>query len=220
MVFGICIHFTKRKKNMSTIIVTGSVRCGSSLTMRMLESCGIPIIQDGFKQPDTQNPNGYYETRQVYAMNNGNFDVLNDSDGKAVKILPPTIVQHMPNDRQFKTIFLLRDPLEVSKSFYKYHVHRATLKEGTVMQTEEQYLSHFIPDHLRRINTAKEWVNTHSNFDVLWVEHNALMNTPLVETRRICEFLSTDFPQYTYDPAAMAALVDLNLYTQRQSTSP
>ena len=35
---------------MSTIIVTGSVRCGSSLTMRMLESCGISIIQDSLNK--------------------------------------------------------------------------------------------------------------------------------------------------------------------------
>ena len=200
---------------MSTIIVTGSVRCGSSLTMRMLESCGIPIIQDGFKQSDENNPHGYYETRQVYDLHDGNLDVLDDSDGKAVKILPPTIVRHLPDDRQFKTIFLTRNPQEVGKSFYKYHVYQSTLRGNPVVQTEEQYLSHFIPDHLRRIGTAKEWVSTHSNFDVLWVEHNALMNTPLVETTRICEFLSTDFPQYTYNPAAMAALVDPALYRQR-----
>ncbi len=202
---------------MSTIIVTGSVRCGSSLTMRMLESCGIPIIQDGFKQPDENNPHGYYETRDVYVIQNENFDVLNNSDGKAVKILPPTIVRHLPDNRQFKTIFLLRDPLEVSKSFYKYHVYRSTLRGNPLTQTEEEYLTHFIPDHLRRISIAKEWVNTHSNFDVLWVEHNSLMNTPLVETTRICQFLSADFPQYTYDAAAMAALVDLSLYRERQS---
>lgn len=205
---------------MSTIIVTGSVRCGSSLTMRMLESCGIPIIQDGFKQPDENNPHGYYETRDVYSIHNQNLSVLDNSDGKAVKILPPTIVRHLPDDRQFKTIFLLRDPLEVSKSFYKYYLHRSTLKGNPITQTEEEHLTHFLPDHLCRISIAKEWVSTHSNFDVLWVEHNSLMNTPLVETTRICEFLSTDFPQYTYDPAAMAALVDLNLYTQRQSTAP
>jgi hypothetical protein len=205
---------------MSTIIVTGSVRCGSSLTMRMLESCGIPIIQDGFKQPDENNPHGYYETRDVYSIHNQNLSVLDNSDGKAVKILPPTIVRHLPDDRQFKTIFLLRDPLEVSKSFYKYYVHRSTLRGNPITETEEEHLTHFIPDHLRRISIAKEWVNTHSNFDVLWVEHNSLMNTPLVETTRICQFLSADFPQYTYDAAAMAALVDLNLYTQRQSTAP
>ena len=202
---------------MSTIIVTGSVRCGSSLTMRMLESCGIPIIQDGFKQPDENNPHGYYETRDVYLIHNQNLSVLDNSDSKAIKILPPTIVQHLPDDRQFKTIFLLRDPLEVSKSFYKYHVYRSTLRENPIIQTEEEYLTHFLPDHLRRISIAKEWVNTHANFDVLWVEHNSLMNTPLVETTRICEFLSTDLPQYTYNPAAMAALVDLSLYRERQS---
>ena len=202
---------------MSTIIVTGSVRCGSSLTMRMLESCGIPIIQDGFKQPDENNPHGYYETRDVYLIHNQNLSVLDNSDSKAIKILPPTIVQHLPDDRQFKTIFLLRDPLEVSKSFYKYHVYRSTLRENPIIQTEEEYLTHFLPDHLRRISIAKEWVNTHANFDVLWVEHNSLMNIPLIETTRICEFLSTDFPQYTYNPAAMAALVDLSLYRERQS---
>ena len=96
-------------------------------------------------------------------------------------------------------------------------MYRSTLRENPIIQTEEEYLTHFLPDHLRRISIAKEWVNTHANFDVLWVEHNSLMNTPLIETTRICEFLSTDFPQYTYNPAAMAALVDLSLYRERQS---
>lgn len=202
---------------MSTIIVTGSVRCGSSLTMRMLEYCGIPIIQDGFKVPDENNPYGYYETRAVYRIQNGNLDVFDESDGKAIKVLPPTLVRSLPDDVQFKTIFLMRDPDEVGKSFYKYHLYQSTLRGNPVRQTEEQYLTHFIPDHIHRITTAKEWLNTHSNFDVLWVEHNSLMNTPLAETTRICDFLSVDFPQYTYNPQGMANLVDINLYNQRAS---
>jgi len=200
---------------MSTIIVTGSVRCGSSLVMRMLESCGIPIIQDGLKIPNEDNPYGYYETRDVYLIQNGNLDVLNDSDGKAIKILPPTIVSDLPDTMRFKTIFLMRNPQEVGKSFYKYHKRISTVRGRPIQQTEEQYLSHFIPDHLRRITAAKEWVSTHSNFDVLWVEHNSLMNNSLIETTRICNFLSTDFPQFTYDPQKMADMVDLNLYRQR-----
>ena len=202
---------------MSTIIVTGSVRCGSSLTMRMLESCGISIIQDSLKQPDQYNPHGYYETKDIHLINDKNFNFLENADGKAIKILPSNIIQYLPNNIYFKTIFLNRNPQEVGKSFYKYHMYNSDLKKNPITQTEEQYMAGFIPNHLYQINIAKTWINAQTNFDVLWVEHNALMNTPLVETTRICEFLSTDFPQYTYNPAAMAALVDLSLYRERQS---
>jgi len=200
-----------------TIIVTGSVRCGSSLTMRMLSHCGIPVIQDDHKQPDESNPHGYYEHRGVYFIQNGNHDVLEGSAGKALKILPPTILCNLPNNTQFKTIFLTRSPQEVGKSFYRHEVLRTTAAGRPLKQTEEQYLSHFIPDHIRRVETAKEWIDTHSNFDVLWVEHNSLMNTPLVETTRICQFLSADFPQFEYDPQGMAELVDPALYRQRHA---
>jgi hypothetical protein len=202
---------------MKTIIVTGSVRCGSSLVMRMLESCGVPVIADGHKQPDEGNPYGYYETRQVYSLNRGDMSVLEGTEGKALKVLPPTLLRHMPTDREFKTIFLMRDPQEVGVSFYKYHKRVSIERRQPLLQTQEEYLSHFIPDHLQRIIAAKEWVNTHSNFDVLWIEHNSLMNTPLTETTRICDFLSQEFPQYTFDAQAMASLVNLNLYRERQA---
>lgn len=204
---------------MKNIIVTGSVRCGSSLVMRMLELCGIPIIQDGHKQPDENNPHGYYECRSVYLLQNGRTECLQDSEGKAIKILPPTLLSHLPTSRQYKTIFLMRDPQEVANSFYRYMKVRSERSARPMVQTQEEFFSHFIPDHIYRINNAKEWVNNHPNFEILWIHHHDLISSPLAETTKICNHLLTDFPQYTFDPQGMAALVDPTLYRQRQSES-
>lgn len=205
----------------STIIVTGSVRCGSSLVMRILSHCKIPVIQDDHKQPDEGNPHGYYEHRGVYSIQRGNYDVIQDSAGKALKIIPPTILYNLPNTTNFKTIFLIRSPEEVAKSFYNYEVLRVTAAgiSRRILKTEEEYLLDYVPNHIRVVEAAKEWIKTHQNFDVLWVEHNSLMLTPLVETTRICKFLSAEFPQFQYDPHGMAELVDPALYRQRQTHS-
>jgi len=184
--------------------------------MRILESCGIPVVTDGHKQPDENNPHGYYETRQVYNMNRGDLDVLTNTEGKALKVLPPTLLRHMPIDRVYKTIFMMRDPQEVAVSFYKYHKKTSENRGSPLKQTQEEYLQHFIPDHLYRINAAKEWIETHSNFDVLWVHHHELMTAPQTVTTQICDHLSVDFPQYTFNAQNMAALVDLELYRERR----
>src|ERR1035441_6163152 len=42
-------------------IVSGLPRSGTSLMMQMLESGGLPVLSDGERKADTDNPKGYFE---------------------------------------------------------------------------------------------------------------------------------------------------------------
>lgn len=201
---------------MKHIIVTGSVRSGTSLLMRMLESCGIPVVTDGIKPPDQNNPYGYYETRQVLAMRKGDFSVLNGAEGKALKVLPPTLLSRMPDTYVYRTIFMQRNPQEVASSFCKYFRSRNTAPNAFGWaKNDQEFQQQFLEKHIPRIDEAAKFVSSNIHFETLFVDHNELMTSPLVVTSQISTHLSTDFPQYTFDPQAMAALVDPALYRQR-----
>jgi hypothetical protein len=58
-------------KNEKTIIVTGTVRSGTSVMMRILHEAGIKTLFDNHKIPDVSNPNGYFEykNRKIRSQN-------------------------------------------------------------------------------------------------------------------------------------------------------
>ena len=51
--------------NPAIIIVSGLPRSGTSLMMQMLDHGGIPVLTDGIRAADTDNPRGYYEFERV-----------------------------------------------------------------------------------------------------------------------------------------------------------
>src|SRR5262245_54628326 len=47
------------------VVVSGLPRSGTSMAMSMLEAGGLEVITDGVRQPDENNPRGYYEYERV-----------------------------------------------------------------------------------------------------------------------------------------------------------
>ena len=47
------------------IVVSGLPRSGTSMAMRMLEAGGLPVVTDGRRTADDDNPKGYYEFEPV-----------------------------------------------------------------------------------------------------------------------------------------------------------
>lgn len=199
---------------MSTILVTGSGRCGSSLTMRMLDACKVPILHSPkIIKPNIHNPHGFYEHERVFNFPLGRISkILDNSDGKAIKILPPETIFLLPKDKHYKTIFLQRNIYEVAKSNYKIELDSI----GRPFKGSElEFIEQFIPDMMKTLTEVKQMINNSLNFSVLYIDHKTLMTNPIIECENICNFLSTDFPQYSYNPKKMAQLVDPELYRNR-----
>jgi hypothetical protein len=104
------------------VVVSGLPRSGTSLLMQMLQAGGIPILTDGVRAADEDNPRGYLEYEPVKAT-------LRDSSwisaarGKAVKVVVP-LVCHLPAGFAYRFILVERDYNRVLDSQARMLAHR------------------------------------------------------------------------------------------------
>src|SRR5664280_1015208 len=68
-------------------VVSGLPRSGTSLMSMMLEAGGMTVLTDNIRTADHDNPKGYYEFERVKKMPEGDFEWLEDTKGKAVKVI-------------------------------------------------------------------------------------------------------------------------------------
>lgn len=105
---------------MSTVVVSGYPRSGTSMMMQFMYHGGIPIIADPAKQiGGTEfNPYGSWELDNVGPELNALSP--EETEGKVVKLVAPYI-HWLPLDRPCKVIFMLRDTTEVITSLLAMH---------------------------------------------------------------------------------------------------
>ena len=90
-------------------IVSGLPRSGTSLMMQMLAAGGVPILSDGERVADADNPRGYCEWEKVKLLPK-TPDLIAEAEGKAVKVISQLLFS-LPLSHEYKVIFLRR-PLE------------------------------------------------------------------------------------------------------------
>jgi len=88
------------------VVVTGLPRSGTSMMMRMLEAGGVPLLVDGVRKADLDNPNGYYEYEPVKLLKQNSSWVAGAS-GKAVKMVY-LLVHDLPPSLPYNVIFMRR----------------------------------------------------------------------------------------------------------------
>ena len=71
-------------------IVSGLPRSGTSLMMQMLAAGGVPVLTDGVRAPDADNPRGYFEFEPVKRTKRDASWVA-QARGKAVKVVYPLL---------------------------------------------------------------------------------------------------------------------------------
>ena len=92
---------------MPVIVVTGLPRSGTSMMMQMLEAGGVPVLVDGVRQADIDNPNGYYEYQPVMHLKNDPSWVAT-APGMAVKMVY-SLLYNLPSSLSYAVIFMERD---------------------------------------------------------------------------------------------------------------
>src|SRR5215471_15035568 len=92
-------------------IVSGLPRSGTSMMMRMLEMGGMPVIIDQVRQPDVDNPRGYYEFEPAKKTKT-DTSWLNHAPGKAVKMVY-RLLYDLPSKFTFRVLFMQRKLDEV-----------------------------------------------------------------------------------------------------------
>ncbi len=186
------------------VVVSGLPRSGTSMLMKMLEAGGVPILTDGLRTADEDNPKGYYEVERVKALaQETDRTWLAEARGKAVKVIS-FLLKSLPSDLNYRVIFVRRDIEEVLASQKKMLARR-----GEADDTPPERMREHFADDLWRARyqlTHQPW------FEMLEIHYSAILERPIEGARQIAGFLGGSL-----DTEAMAAVVDPQLYRNRAS---
>src|SRR5713101_6438933 len=88
------------------VIVSGVPRSGTSLMMQMLAAGGMPVLSDGLRQADPDNPRGYYEWEKIKCLPQEPA-LIGEAEGKAVKVIS-SLLFALPAGHDYRVISMLR----------------------------------------------------------------------------------------------------------------
>lgn len=186
-------------------IVSGLPRSGTSMMMAMIEAGGVPVMSDGIRTADEDNPKGYYEFERVKKIKEDK-GWIPDARGKVVKMISQLLLE-LPESagQEYKIVFMRRNIGEILASQKQMMIRRGTLKEGGPSDEEMGKLL------LGHVDVVLKKMGGRADVDLIEVDYNAIMRGDQTCIPRINNLLGGSL-----DTAAMSAVVDKNLYRQRK----
>jgi len=185
----------------TVVIVSGLPRSGTSMMMRMLDFGGIPALTDNVRQPDEDNPRGYYEFEPVKRTKE-DPSWLEQAGGKVVKMVY-RLLYDLPPTRQYRVIFMRRKLEEVVASQDVMLSRRGRsggdLSREKLIALFEQQLAEF-----------DVWIQQQPCFRILYVSYNDTLKNPRATAEMVNEFLGGRL-----NVDAMVSVVEPELYRQR-----
>ena len=181
-------------------IVSGLERSGTSMLMQSLKAAELPVSFDDSRQPDDNNPKGYYELEGGKIINklmDGSFPI-EDYKGKVIKITAFGLKFLPPGD--YKIIYSERNMEEILDSMEKMIGEKDSNREET-RETFEK-LNEMIKTAIRE----------REDMDVLFVNYNNILVDPRKDIAQIKQFL--DMSEASFEK--MVSVVDSSLYRQRR----
>jgi hypothetical protein len=184
------------------IIVSGLPRSGTSMMMKMLAEGGLPVITDGFRRADEDNPNGYFELEVSRQLKEGNFAWLQEAPGKGVKVIS-ALLEYLPPQYHYKVILMERDGREILASQKKMLEHRGQTSRLSDEEMEQEFKVH--------LAAVKPWLVRQPNMELHVVNYNLLMAQPALICEQVAEFLELPLNQ-----RRMRDVPDRQLYRNRR----
>jgi hypothetical protein len=171
--------------------------------MQMLHAGGIPAVTDGERASDDDNPRGYFEFERVKQLRT-DTSWLDDAAGKAVKVIH-LLLQHLPDDRPYRVLFMDRDLREVVRS------------QAVMLERSGRAGGGLAPDRLmavyrQQLDATMAWLAARPNFQVLSVPYARLVSDPAPVVESIARFTGRPL-----DRERMLSAVDPGLYRNRES---
>jgi hypothetical protein len=182
-------------------IVSGLPRSGTSLMMQMLAAGGVPILSDGERVADTDNPRGYCEWERIKRLPQ-EPSCIDEAEGKAVKVISQLLFA-VPIGRTYRIIFMERPLPEVVASQAEMIRRRGT--SGAAIP--EAALIAGLRAHLNQVNA---WLAQRSEILVRRQPYHDVLRDPASASQSIRTFLDREL-----DIAAMTKQVDPSLYRNR-----
>jgi len=183
-------------------IVSGLPRSGTSLMMQMLAAGGMPVLSDGERKADTDNPKGYLEWERIKQLPKEPA-LIAEAEGKAVKVISQLVLS-LPLDHEYRILFMQRPLPEVMASQDEMLHRRGTFDAGV----DASAITRAFRDHLYDVHT---WLNGKPNLSVLRLNYHQVLREPRAAAEAVVKFLGLPL-----DVEAMSRQVDQALYRQRQ----
>src|ERR1700724_3421657 len=95
-------------------IVSGLPRSGTSLMMQMLDAGGLPVLSDGERKAEPDNPKGYLEWERIKQLPK-DPSLIAEAEGKVVKVISQLILS-LPSGFDYRVILMQRPLPEGLKS--------------------------------------------------------------------------------------------------------
>lgn len=185
------------------IVVSGLPRSGTSMMMRMLDVGGLEVVTDGIREPNADNPRGYYEFERVKKLPEGDTAWLEDARGKVVKVIA-ALLMHLPDAYEYRVFMMRRKMDEILASQRRMLVRRGEDPDAV----DDREMARLFEKHLAQVY---EWMRNQDNVRFLDVDYNVMLSAPEAQLDEIQAFL-----ERPVDLQAMGAVVDPSLYRQRR----
>ena len=169
--------------------------------MQMLAAGGLPVLSDGIRASDEDNPRGYYEFEAVKRTKQ-DPSWLEGSEGKVVKMVH-ALLSDLPNDRPYRVIMMRRKTEVVLKS--QTAMLSRLGEEGANLEPAK--LARMYEHQLEQV---KDYMGRQSCFEFIEVWYGAVIEYTRSQSERIDTFLSGEM-----DVEAMVAAVDPSLRRQK-----
>lgn len=182
-------------------VVTGLPRSGTSMLMQMIDAGGLPILTDGKRKADKDNPRGYYEFVKATKLRQQKSWVKNGV-GKAVKIVAQ-LLPYLPTDLTYRILFVERHLDEVLAS---QEIMLKRLKRKPSSFSKKQIQNAYV----RQLRDVKLRLASNQDIFCLYLQHRDILDQPNDAAQQINQFLGGHL-----DIQAMAAAVDGSLHRQK-----
>jgi hypothetical protein len=182
-------------------IVSGLPRSGTSLIMQMLAAGGMPILSDGERQADVENPRGYLEWERIKQLPKDPACIA-EAESKAVKVISLLLLS-LPEGHEYRVIFMQRPLTEVLASQEVMLHHRGTAKPGA----DASVIAAAFEKNLRAVNA---WLDSKSYIKTLRVSYHEVLRDAEDVGQKLIQFLGISL-----NVEAMTGQVDATLYRNR-----
>ena len=183
------------------LIVSGLPRSGTSLMMQILQAGGVPLLADGQRAADEDNPEGYWEWENVKKWPK-DPTILKSAEGKAVKVVS-ALLPALPRAHRYKIIYMTRPVEQVVASQF------AMLeRQGHAPKREAAHLAKLQEEHSAKIRKV---LKKGERVEMLEVSYPDLVADPATTIAKVAAFLGDRF----HNGPAVAAVVKPKLHRQR-----
>ncbi len=189
--------------NQEIVIVSGLPRSGTSLMMKMLEVGGLAPLTDEIRQPDEDNPKGYYEFERVKKLREGDTAWVSSARGKVVKVIS-ALLPGLPASEQYRVVFMQRELAEVLASQRQMLIRRGE----DPSKVSDQEMTRLFEKHLQQVD---EWLGKQANIQYLYVNYNQLLTDPGPVIQQVDAFFAG-----RVNAQKMREVIDPSLYRQRK----